>query len=107
MGTDVFSAIHRCKAWGYAESDVVIDTVTCNAARLASWNETLNNHAADIKARADAIQSFSMTMADIFDACRAYPDVEWRYFVQAPTELPGNAASFNATQMQAMTQVGL
>merc|ERR1712228_943265 len=107
MGTNVYSAVNRCKAAGYAESDIVIDTITCNSARLSTWNETLHNHAGDIKARAAEIQTFALAMADIFDACRAYPEVNWRYYVQAPTDLPGTAASFNAESMEAMLNVGL
>merc|ERR1712093_638261 len=67
----------------------------------------VHNHPADIKSRTQEIQSFHQTMADIFDACRAYPDVNWRYYVQAPTDLPGSSASFNKVALTAMTQVGL
>merc|ERR1711862_3760 len=78
-----------------------------NSARLSTWNETLSLHAADIKARAADIQKFAMGMADIFDACRAYPEVNWRYYVQAPTDLPGNAAAFDEVSMKAMLATGL
>jgi len=106
MGINVFDAVSRCKASGYAEKDIVLDIVTCNNARLTNWNET-NQDASEIKARAEAIQSYSMTMSDIFDACRAYPEVEWRYFVQAPPHLPGSSAVFKKSDMTAMTQIGL
>lgn len=107
MGTNIYSAVNRCKAAGYAESDIVMDTITCNSARLSTWNETLHNHAGEIKARAAEIQSFALGMADIFDACRAYPEVNWRYYVQAPTDLPGSAASFDEASMNAMLAIGL
>lgn len=107
MGTNIYSAVNRCKAAGYAENDIVIDTITCNSARLSTWNETLHNHAGEIKARAAEIQSFALGMADIFDACRAYPEVNWRYYVQAPTDLPGSAASFDEASMNAMLAIGL
>merc|ERR1712167_355685 len=89
------------------ESDIVLDLVTCNSDRLPSWNKTLNNHALEIQSRAKSIGAFSVEMADIFDACRAYPDVNWRFYVQAPTDLPGTAASFDKSAMEAMVSVGL
>lgn len=107
MGANVFSGINRCLAAGYQESDIVLDLVTCNSDRLPSWNETMDNHALQVQSRAKSIRSFSMEMADIFDACRAYPKVNWRYYVQAPLDLPGTAASFNATILSEMMQVGL
>jgi len=107
MGSNVFSGIRRCKAAGYVETDIVVDVVTCASNRLSSWNGTLQNHAADIKQRADDIQKFSMSMADIFDACRAFPDVDWRYYVQAPSDLPGGAIAFDTKDMTEMTQIGL
>lgn len=107
LGANVFSAVNRCKALGFAEKDIVLDLITCNSDRLSVWNATEHNHAAQIKARATTVQSFAMGMADIFDACRAYPNLGWRYYVQAPKDLPGNAASFDTKSMTAMVQVGL
>lgn len=107
MGINVFSAVQRCQAAGYADDDIVIDVITANSDRLPVWDEATQNHATEIKARAVAVQAFSMEMADILDACRAYPEVNWRYFVQAPSDLPGSAASFNTEALTAMTQFGL
>merc|ERR1712098_2204 len=36
MGINIFSAVNRCKAAGYAEEDIVMDVITCNSKRLAS-----------------------------------------------------------------------
>lgn len=107
MGVDIFTGINRCKAAGYAERNIVVDTVTTDKSRLSSWDPTTQDVAAQVKSRAAAISSFTSTMADILDACQAFPEVDWRYFVQAPEDLPGNQASFDEPTMQLMLQAGL
>jgi len=107
MGINVFSAINRCMAAGYAESDIVLDVVTANSKRLTNWDAANHTTVGDIQARAQEIQSFTTAMSDILDACRAHPSVDWRYFVQAPTDLPGGATSFNTKALSAMTEIGL
>merc|ERR1711934_595453 len=107
MGVDIFSGINRYKAAGYIERDIVVDTVTTDKSRLSPWDPATQDVAAEVKARAGAISSFTSTMADILDACQAFPEVEWRYFVQAPLDLPGSQASFDQPTMQLMLQAGL
>merc|ERR1712151_668842 len=107
MGVDIFTGINRCKAAGYVEKNIVVDTVTTDKSRLSPWNPVTEDVAAEVKARAGAISSFTSTMADILDACQAFPEVEWRYFVQAPVDLPGSQASFDEPTMQLMLQAGL
>jgi len=107
MGVDIFSGINRCKAAGYAERNIVVDTITTAKSRLSPWDPATQDVAAEVKARAGAISSFTSTMADILDACQAFPEVDWRYFVQAPDDLPGSQASFDEPTMQLMLQAGL
>jgi len=106
MGIDVFSGINRCQAAGYASEDIVVDIITTASNRLKPWDPSTNNKAAEVEARASEVGTFSATMADIFDACRAYPEVEWRYFAQAPTDLPGSQASFDVDTMSKMMAAG-
>jgi predicted acylesterase/phospholipase RssA len=107
MGSNVFSAINRCIAAGYSEENIVMDVVTTASNRLATWDESTNNNAQGIKNRASGIQQFTSAMADILDACYAYPTLGWRYYVQAPEDLPGSSASFNTKALTAMVNVGL
>jgi len=107
MGSNVFSAINRCLAAGYTEENIVMDVVTTASNRLVAWDEKTNNNVQGIKTRASDIQQFTSAMADILDACRAYPTLGWRYFVQAPTDLPGSSASFDTKDLTAMVNVGL
>lgn len=107
MGSNIFSAVNRCKQSGYAESDIVLDLVTCNSNILAPFNATANNKAAQILARSDDITSFSKAMADIFDACDAYPLVNWRYYVPAPANLNGSSMTFDKDHLEAMAQQGI
>jgi len=67
----------------------------------------VNDKSGQLDDRDEEITEFNNVMADIFDACLAYPNVHWRYYVQAPVDLPGSAASFNFTEMSEMLQVGL
>jgi len=107
MGSNVFSAINRCRSAGYAEENIVMDVISTSSSRLASWDESTNNNVKGINARASGIQQFTSAMADILDACRAYPTLGWRYFVQAPTDLPGSSASFDTVALTAMVKVGV
>jgi predicted acylesterase/phospholipase RssA len=106
MGTNVFSAITRCLEAGYVESDVVVDVVTTDTDVLKSWSANEDNVAPQLQTRGTTVQNFNRAMADIDDACNAFPSVSWRYYVQAG-DLPSNGANFNATQMQEMVQIGL
>merc|ERR1711953_503375 len=81
--------------------------ITTDKSRLSPWDPDTQDVAAGVKARAGAISSFTSTMADILDACQAFPEVQWRYFVQAPENLPGSQASFDEPTMQLMLQAGL
>jgi predicted acylesterase/phospholipase RssA len=106
MGTNVFSAVTRCLEAGYAEGDVVVDVITTNTDVLQGWSANEDNVAPQLQARGDTVQSFNREMADINDACNAYPGVSWRFYVQAG-DLPSNGANFNATQMQEMVEIGM
>lgn len=105
MGVNIFSAVTRCKEAGYKESDIVVDLITCSSPSLKSWNATADDTSTEIKARADALKHFDTEMVDLFDACEAYPDVNWRFFVAAG-ELPSNGLAFNLTQMEEMATIG-
>jgi len=107
MGSNVFSAINRCVSAGYGEENIVVDVISTASDSLASWNETTGNNVHGIKTRANEIQRFTSAMADILDACRAYPTLGWRYYVQAPADLPGSSASFDTKALTAMVAVGL
>jgi len=107
MGSNVFSAINRCTAAGYSEENIVVDVISTASDSLVSWNETTGNNVHGIKSRAAEIQHFTSAMADILDACRAYPTLGWRYYVQAPADLPGSSASFDTKSLTAMVAVGL
>merc|ERR1739845_163109 len=60
-----------------------------------------------LAARGTEIKHFVNQMQDVFDACDAYPDVQWRYLVSAPADLPSDGSSFNATQMEEMLGRGI
>merc|ERR1712048_89961 len=84
---------------------IVVDVVSCSSETLKVWDETADDKTVEIKARADNVHQFELQMADLFDACQAYPAVNWRYYVAAGT-LPSNGLTFNATQMEEMAQIG-
>jgi len=105
MGNNIFSAVNRCKQAGFKESDIVMDVITCSSPSLKSWNATEDDTSAEVEARAGTLQQFNMEMGDLFDACDAYPDVNWRFYVAAG-ELPSNGLNFNLTQMTEMASIG-
>ena len=40
MGSNVSSAINRCRSAGYAEENIVVDVISTSSSRLASWDES-------------------------------------------------------------------
>lgn len=105
MGMNIFSAVSRCKQAGFKESDIVMDVITCSSPSLKSWNASEDGTSAEIQARASTLQQFDMEMGDLSDACEAYPDLNWRFYIAAG-ELPSNGLTFNLTQMNEMASIG-
>lgn len=84
---DLFAAINRCKAKGFAESDIVVDVFLTSSANL----KTVDAH--DYKSvsmlfRYLEINSFYSSMDGILRAKFAYPQAKFRYAISPTKTLP-------------------
>jgi len=107
LGVDVFSAVERCRALGVQDEDITVDIVTCdNKKSLRKFDPSKDNNAVDLLVRGLQVQRHDQQKSDIFDACEAYPKVNWRYLVEPSQALPSNGIEFDKTNMLKMVQIG-
>jgi len=106
MGVDIFSAVDRCRQLVESDSDIVVDIVTCDSQMLKQWDQS-DDKTVPLLLRGLTEQNYNKQMADILDACQAYPEVNWRYYIEPPASgLPSNGINFDKTQMLQMVAIG-
>jgi predicted acylesterase/phospholipase RssA len=91
---DIFTAVNKCKAQGFAEKDIVVDVVMTSAANLQKV------HAEDYKSlsmlfRYLEISSFYGSMDGLLRAKFAYPSVNFRYAITPSESLPSSMYPMN------------
>lgn len=107
IGVDVFSAINKCRELADSDADIVVDIITCDERAPRPWNQTIDDRALELLLRGWSLRSYNAQMQDILDACLAYPDVNFRYYVEPPVAgLPSNGLNFNKTEMEEMVRIG-
>merc|ERR1711937_101099 len=106
MGVDVFNTVVRCRDLGYADEEIVVDTLLTaglqplTAIKTASFNySAVNNRVSDLK-------TFDDTMDAVGWGEIAYPNVNWRYLILPSTPLPGDGKTFDPSQMAQMVKQG-
>jgi len=108
MNLDVAGAVERCKEITTNESDIVVDILMCNPAKLdvvdVSSYTTLN-----MMKRQKDIHSYWGTMKDVLQARHSYPKVNFRYLIQPSEKLPTGLIplSFDAESLQKMISLGV
>lgn len=106
MGVDVFNTVVRCRDLGYAEQDIVVDTLlTAGLQPLTAVNTASFNYS-DVNNRVSDLKTFDDTMDAVGWGAIAYPEVDWRYTIMPSTPLPGDGKSFDPTQMKQMVAQG-
>jgi len=107
LGADVFTAVARCRQMVKSDEDIVLDVVTCDSRNLKQWDVRADDKTLPLWIRGMEEQRYNKQMADILDACLAYPNINFRYYVEPPpSELPSNGFNFNKTQMLEMVEIG-
>lgn len=106
LGVNVFSAVNRCREQVDADEDIIVDVITCDTDKLTSFNAQVDDLSLPLLMRGQKVKAFQQQMADIFDACKAYPKVNWRFFAQPQVKLPSNGIEFNTTAMLEMVKIG-
>mmetsp|Transcript_5174 Transcript_5174/g.12217 ORF Transcript_5174/g.12217 Transcript_5174/m.12217 type:complete len:329 (-) Transcript_5174:77-1063(-) len=107
LGVDIFAAVTRCQAAGAADSEITVDVISTGGEKSVKTWTPADDTSFDLLVRGLDLQRYNQQMSDIFDACKAYPYINWRYYIEPTTRLPSNGESFNKTQMLEMVQIGL
>lgn len=104
--TNLVSAVQRCREKVDDDSKITIDIVVCFGysidGKYSSSANTVDNYI-----RYKTIKDYYSSMDDILEFMRAFPDVNFRYYVQPSSPLPtlkmldaNNATSTFPMQMQ-------
>lgn len=107
VNVDVIGAVEQCLNLGYAQQDIIVDTIECsgkNFSALAGDLSTLTT--LPILLRAAALNSFAKKERDYSAAQHAYPGVHFRYRIHPSVPISGSGIDFNRTQMIEMEALG-
>mmetsp|Transcript_13297 Transcript_13297/g.32135 ORF Transcript_13297/g.32135 Transcript_13297/m.32135 type:complete len:331 (+) Transcript_13297:67-1059(+) len=108
LGVDIFAAVTRCQAAGAALDEITLDVISAGSeASLKAWAPNDDDVSFELLVRGLDMQRYNQQMSDLYDACKAYPTINWRYYVEPMVSLPSNGISFNKTEMLEMVQIGL
>jgi hypothetical protein len=103
---DIFTAVNKCKAQGFAEKDIVIDVILTSAANLqkvdASGYKSLS-----MLFRYLEITSFYGSMDGLLRAKFAYPHANFRYAISPSTALPSSLFPMNLSKKQITDMIAL
>jgi len=109
VNVDVTGAVEGCLALGYAQSQIVVDTVECGGANitaLPSDQDPAKMTVLPVLLRALAMREFANSEDDYLDAVHAYPDVTFRTHIFPSQPIPGSSLDFNHTTMLWMQKLG-
>jgi hypothetical protein len=86
---DIFSAVEKCLAAGFAEEDIIIDAVMASD-RTIKLEPGSNWKTYDVYWRIHQIRGYDEYMYLIYQAMQAYPNVHYRYIVKPTMKMPGS-----------------
>lgn len=104
---NIGGAINKCKELGYAESDIVIDTMLCTAATIKE-KDTSKYTSIPMLIRYLEIRLFYDTMDLLERAKDGFRTVDFRYTIAPTKKLESGLLpfSFNQKQIQSMLETG-
>jgi hypothetical protein len=76
---NILSAITQCNDMGFADKDIIIDTLICGNPSISQWDKSGNTISNML--RSHKIGSFNNGANGYTDQMHAHPDVEWRYVI--------------------------
>ena len=91
--TNLVSAVQRCKEQVKADSEITLDIIVCDNNSLAKWEDTKNTVGNYL--RYNELANYHNSVADILEFMKAYPGINYRYFVQPSKALPGGLNLLN------------
>lgn len=106
--TNLVSAVERCRETADKDEDITLDIVICDDnPDLGKWEDT--NDAISNFLRYKSIRDYYNGLADIYKFKQAFPNVNYRYFVQPSQALAGGLGILNfnnATSTYPMQMLG-
>jgi len=88
--TNLVSAVDRCREQVDHDEEITVDIVICDSAELESWenqNDAVNNFL-----RFSDLKNYHSKIADVYNFKQAFPKVNFRYYIEPSTPLPGGLA---------------
>lgn len=82
---DAVNAIQYCRDQGFADTDIIVDWITCEGHYLFPDQDILNQHTVSYALRTYTIMDFYSSRQDIDRTKIMYPDVNFRYTI-SPSE---------------------
>lgn len=106
-GVDIDAAIARCREVVDRDEDIVVDVITIMAQKeLDTFDQEKDNHMIPIVMRAWNVVQVEKNQRKRTQACKAYPNVNWRYYIEPKEKLPSNGLQFDKDAMLKMVQIG-
>ena len=104
---DVIGAVEGCLNLGYAESDIIVDTIECGGMNMTTIDGDLSTMTVvPLMLRRIQMGQFASSERDWVSAVRAYPSVNFRFRILPTETIPGSGIDFNRTEMIWMEDLG-
>jgi predicted patatin/cPLA2 family phospholipase len=106
VGVDIFSGINRCLDMGFAEKDIVVDTVLCN--QIGFDPNPKDILTPGVAFRIIEIMRHDNSIREVIDAVKLYPQINFRYLVAPEKMLPSGEfpLHFKPEQLEEMIEIG-
>jgi hypothetical protein len=107
VNVDVIGAVEGCLGLGYAQADIIVDTIECGGGNMTTLSGDLSTLTVlPVLLRAAQARGFSTGQNDYEAAVHAYPNVNFRYRIHPSQTISGTGIDFNRTQMLWMETLG-
>ena len=105
MNSDPMSAIEECLSLNANEADIIVDMISCYTNGISV--DTTDLKTMEVLSRAKEIRDFTGDLRYIAWATSAYPQVNFRYYIQPSEALPlKSALDFSTTGIQGSINIG-
>lgn len=84
---DVVAAINHCEKLGYAEEDIVIDSILGGRSEIKEW-DTHGKNAFQVMERSASIYKFYLTLHGVLRAKTGHSGVNFRYVIGPSFDMP-------------------
>ena len=107
---NIKGGIERCREIvGDNDEDIIIDVLMTNALKKSTWMDMSEAKTYTAYSRGNEISSEGQSYWYVHDVLKAYPNVNWRYFVVPKEALPNYpviALSFDRETLKKTEQIG-